>query len=313
MMRRRGLWLLALVAAIGSGCPEKRQPHKTGAPASGVSQPPGSAEERGPGAQKRLYEEAKRLLRAGKPAEAVKVFGRAAAAAPDGELLANCHLGMASAHGDLGQHERAVAALQKVVALRPSDPEAYRTLAIGLQDARRLGPARQALEQALALDPDQLSAYQELAALHVKEKNIEGAKKAYLGYELTRTRLIRRLGLAKDEKQREAAARALADARDEATAKALGLALTDRSRVVRLAVIRALGQMRLPQGVGPLRALGKKTRDPEERRLIQLSLQAIANAPEPHAPAHPAPGPPDGAEAGPSTRPGTKASNKTAP
>jgi len=174
-----------------------------------------------------------------------------------------------------------VAAYEKVVELRPSDPAAWQALAIGQEEAGQLGQARQSLEQSLALDADQLSAYQDLASLCLKEKDLEGAKQAYTRYEFRRTALIKALGLARSEERREAAAAALGQARDEATAKALGLALTDRSRVVRLAVIQALGQQGLVQGEGPLRLLLAKTTDPEERRLCQISLQIIARSPQP--------------------------------
>jgi Flp pilus assembly protein TadD len=296
-----------IAAALGllcGGCPEKDRdrPNLPGKTAARKKPAPPTVPESGPLAQKIHYEQAKSLLRAAKPREAVKVFRRAVEADENGELVANCYLGIGSALGDLGRHDKAVEAFEKVVELKPSDPEAYRALAIGLEDAGRLPEARRALEQALALDPDQLSAYQDLAGLYLKAKELEGAKKAYLRYELTRTRLIRSLGLAKDEKRRERAAHALADARDEATAKALGLALTDKSRRVRLAVIRALGQQRLSEGAGPLKALLERTKDPEERRLIQLSLQAIASAPQPGPqprpkPQAPAPAPDAGAPA----------------
>jgi len=272
--------LLLLVVAA---CPAKRGAKGDGRPAAGAKKtpPPPLVPSAGPLAQKIHYEQGKSLLRAGKPAKAIEQFEQAVEAAPKGPLVANCYLGIGSAHGELREHGRAVEAFRKVVALRPSDPEAYRALAIGLEDAGKLKDARESLEQALALDPSQLSAYQDLAGLHLKAKDLEGAKKAYLRYELTRTALIKTLGLSKNEEKRADAAMALGDARDEATAKALGLALTDSSRKVRLAVIRALGQQRLTEGGGPLRALLERTKDPEERRLIQLSLQAIASAPQP--------------------------------
>jgi tetratricopeptide (TPR) repeat protein len=275
------LLLLVVVAA----CPAKRDAKRDGPRAGGTGKtakpPPPLVPSAGPLAQKIHYEQGKSLLRAGKPTQAIEEFEQAVEADPKGPLLANCYLGIGSAHGELREHGRAVEAFRKVVGLRPSDPEAYRALAIGLEDAGKLKEARESLEQALALDPSQLSAYQDLAGLHLKAKDVEGAKKAYLRYELARTSLIKTLGLSKSEEKRAEAAAALGDARDEATAKALGLALTDSSRAVRLAVIRALGQQRLAEGRGPLRALLERTKDPEERRLIKLSLQAIASAPQP--------------------------------
>jgi len=271
-----------VLAVLLVACPKKRDRGDDRTRVGKAKKPPPpNVPSSGPLAQKIHFEQAKSLLRAGQPARAIPVFRQAIEADPAGKLVASCYLGLGSAHGDMRQHGRAVDAFQKVIELAPSDPEGYRALAIGLEDATRLREARQALEQAVALDPDQLSAYQDLAGLYLKEKDVEGAKKSYLRYELTRTRLIRTLGLVKDEDRRVRAAEGLGDARDEATAKALGLALTDRSRKVRLAVIRSLGQQRLAEGAGPLRALLKKTKDAEERRLIQLSLQAIGSAPQP--------------------------------
>jgi len=298
----RSLALLLLGVSI-LGCPERRdRPARPGEPAGAKKgkAPPPDLPSRGPLAQKIHYEQGKSLLRAGRPARAIEELRRAIKVAPQGKLVASCYLGIGSAYGDLKQHAKAVEAFQKVVELLPSDPEAYRALAIGLEDAGRIKEAQGALEQAVALDPDQLSAYQDLAAMYLKQKDLEGAKKTYLRYELTRTRLIRTLGLAKDEDRRVRAADALADARDEATCKALGLALTDRSRRVRLAVIRALGQQRLSEGAGPLRALLKKTKDPEEHRLIQLSLQAIESAPQPGPQPTPTPQPQSAPTAPPS-------------
>lgn len=268
---------------LATACP--RSPHKTPTADTGtVSKPekrPPDIPQRGPLAQRIHYEQAKSLLRAGRPADAVEVFRRAIDADPKGEMVANCYLGLGSALGELKRARQAVEAYSKVVELLPRDPEAYRALAIGQEEAGQLSEAQLSLQQALALDPDQLSAYQDLAALYLKQKDDEGAKKSYLQYELRRTYLIKTLGLSKDEQARVNAARALGDARDEATAKALGLALTDRSRAVRLSVIRALGQQALSQGTGPLKALLDKTTDPEEKRAIQLSLDIIHKAAQP--------------------------------
>ena len=101
---------------------------------------------------------------------------------------------------------------------------------MGLEEQGEVDEAIRSLEQSLALGADQLAAYQDLAALHLRKNDTEGAKRIYLRYEFKRTVLIQTLGLAKDEAQREAAALSLGEARDDATAKALGLALTDRSR-----------------------------------------------------------------------------------
>lgn len=278
-MRVTAIVALASLPLLLAGCP-KGERARADATAKEKKAAP-KIPKRGALAQKILYERGKSLLRAGRPAEAIKAFHEAVTAHPRGEALANCYLGLGSAYGELRRYAAAVAAYEKVVELRPGDPAAYQALAIGQEEAGKLQAARASLEQSLALDPDQLSAYQDLAGLHLKEKDLEGAKKAYVRYEFRRTALIKALGLAKSEERREAAAVALGQARDEATAKALGLALTDRSRRVRLAVIRALGQQGLGEGEGPLRQLLARTKDAEERRLCQISLKTIASTPQP--------------------------------
>ena len=282
------LWLIPILLlwTLG-GCPGKTKA-PTKAKAVAKKKAP-MAPNTGPLAQKILYEQGKSLLRAGRPIRAEKAFRRAIAAHHKGPQLANSWLGLGSVLGEQGRHKEAVKAYEKVVELQPTEPEAYRALAIGHEDTGDLKKARQALEQALALDGDQLSAYQDLATLCLKQKDIEAAKKIYLRYELRRTALIRVLGLVKDVDRRVNAALALGDARDEATVKALGLALTDSSRAVRLAVIRALGRQGLSAGAGPLKALLAKTADGEVKREIQISLKAIAAAAQPKT--QPAPQP----------------------
>lgn len=285
--------ILGLVVFSGAGCPDKSG-SKAGTKTADMSKGPPTLPVKGALAQKMLYEQGKSLLRAGRHQQAVKTFRRAISADPKGKGAANCYLGLGSALGELRRYTEAVEAYHKVVALRPDDPEAYRALAIGQEDAKRLKEARQSLEQALALDGDQLSAYQDLARLHLERREMESAKRVYLRYELRRTALIKALGLSKSEDRRVEAALALGEARDEATVKALGLALTDRSHRVRLAVIRSLGRQGLSQGEGPLRRLLESTKDPHERRAIQISLKAIADTPQPGPQPIPKPLAPDG-------------------
>ncbi len=248
-------------------------------------------------AQKIFYEQAKSLLRAGKMSKSVKYFKKAIEADPQGEMLANCYLGLGSALSEVKKFKEALAAYGRVVELRPDDPEAYRALAIGQEDAGLLRQARESLEQALALDGDQLSAYQDLATLYLQEKDLEGAKRTYMRYEIRRTALIKALGMAKSENRRVIAANALGHARDEETAKALGLALSDPSKQVRIAVIEALGRQGLAEGTGPLKALLAKAQDKEERQLIKLALELIANTPQPAPQAAPQPVAPTDADA----------------
>jgi Flp pilus assembly protein TadD len=286
--------LLCLLAILAAGCPRSTpKPTRPDARRPAAKRPPPDIPEQGPLAQRILYDQGKSLLRAGKPERAAEMFRRAIAAGGKEEGLANCYLGLGSALSELGRRDEAVEAYRKVAALRPSDPEAHRALAMGEEEAGKLEDAKRSLERSLELDPSQVSAYQDLAAIYLRAKDLEGAKKVYLRYELKRTELIKTLGLSREEDARVAAASALGEARDEATARALGLGLSDRSRAVRLAVIRALGQQGLAAGAGPLKDLLARSVDAEEKRAIEASLKAIAAAPQPSPASQPAPGAPE--------------------
>ncbi len=295
----RPLALGALVAVLLAGCPKAEDPSPL--PARKPPRPAAAPEipERGPLAQRVLYERAKSLLRAGKLPQAAESFRQAIAAHDKGDLLPSAHLGLASALGELGRPQEALREYQRVVELRPDDPEAYRALAIGQEDAGQLQQAAQSLEQSLAIDEDQLSAYQDLASLDLKMKRLEEAKAVYLRYELRRTALIEALALSEDLEERVRAAHALGDAKDEATCKALGLALGTADKKIRLAVIMALGRQGLAIGAGPLREQLARTSDPLERRQIEASLAAIQAAPQPPPQVPPA----VSAGAAPSTQP----------
>lgn len=287
---------VAALCLLLAACPSKRGGEKKGGggggPAKQVKAPPAKAPDipsRGPLAQKIYYEQAKGLLQGGRLEPAVESFRRAISAHEGGKLAANCYLGLGSALGELGQKAASVEAYRKVVALLPQDPGAYRALAIGLEDLGKLDEAASSLRQSLELDPDQLTAYQDLASLFLRQKDHAKAQQAFVAYEQRRARLIKVLGLSKEVEQRESAAAILGQARDESTARALGLALADNEKRVRLAVIRALGQQGLKSGAGPLKDRKRNTRDVDELKAIQFSLESIEAAVQP-APA-PAPAP----------------------
>ena len=272
---------ICLAAQIVAGCPSPKRHAQQDSGARAAKPKAERAPDmpsKGPLAQKIYYEQAKGLLRGGRLEPAAAAFRRAIKAQESGKLSANCYLGLGSTLGEMGQHEAAVAAYRKVVLLSPTDPDAYRALAIGLEEMGKLAEAAESLKQSLNLDPDQLTGYSDLAGIYLRVKDQPNAQKAFLAYEARRTTLIRVLGLSKDEEERATAAALLGQARDESTAKALGLALSDGSLPVRLAVIRALGQQGLKAGAGPLRALLERSTDDAERQAIKQSLLSIASA-----------------------------------
>ncbi len=289
--------LITGAALLLAACPADREategkrvepaPTKKAAPPSTKKAAP-DIPSKGPLAQKIYYEQAKGLLRGGRVEESAEAFRRAIAAQEEGKLASNCYLGLGSALGELGQRSAAVAAYRKVVALSPRDPDAYRALAIGLEELGRLDEAAATLRQSLQLDPDQLTAYQDLASLFLRQKDQKNARTVFMAYEQRRATLIKLLGLSRNPEEREAAAALLGQARDESTAKALGLALGDKDARVRMAVIVALGQQGLKAGAGPLKAMLEQTKDAAERKAIQRSLESIAAAVQP-APVPPVP------------------------
>lgn len=291
--------LLALPACTkDAGKGGEGRTDRKGSPAKGAKKPRNKGKkvpdlpERGPLAQRVLYQQAKGLLKAGRADKAIAVFRRAAAAHKGG-LEASCYLGLGSALAEAGKKREAVEAFRKVVRLRPSDATAYQMLSIGLRDAGKLKEAAEALEQASALEPDRLSTYQDLMALRLEMKDTAAAQRVYASYEARRKLLIQRLGSPTAGKREDAAA-ALGQARDDETAKALLTALDDQNAAVRMAVIRALGQQGLPLARAPLEALLKKSKHRHERRAIKLSLDAIKNAP-PAPQVQAVPAPPSGA------------------
>lgn len=278
----------ALSCAVGCTQPTSQQARgKKGSVKKGLGQgtaarprkPPPELPERGPLAQRVLYQQAKGLLRAGRAAAAIPIFRRAIEAHAGGQQQANCYLGLGSALSDTGKKQEAVEAFRKVVELLPQDAQAQQMLALGLTDLGKRAEAAAALEKAVALAPDRLSTYQDLMALYLEQKDIKGAQGVYGRYESRRALLAQRLKTSPRAEVREDAAAALGQARDGATSKVLVAALADRSASVRMAAIRALGQQGLVAGKKPLETLLGRVRHPEERRAIKQSLEAIKHAP----------------------------------
>jgi tetratricopeptide (TPR) repeat protein len=241
-VRRAALVALLLVAA----CKDKPS-----APAPVATPPPDA---------RSLYGQGKAALEDKRLADAVKLFTQATTLAPDPELKANAWLGLGAAYGELGDNAHAVAAWEQVTVLRPSDADAWRVLAEGLAQAGKQERQAQALAHVIAIDPDDLATYLELAGLDTALKQEDAAKDVYLRYENRRRDAVLQLGKSKDPAERAAAAEALGGARDAGTARALVLALTDKDARVRAACAQALGR------IGP-------DVDPEVRPALKLLLQ----------------------------------------
>jgi hypothetical protein len=162
--------------------------------------------------------------------------------------------------------------------LKPDDPDAWRVLAEGLAaDGKREREAT-ALEHVIALDPDDLSAYLDLAGLDVAVGKADASKDVYVRYETRRREAVMQLGKSKEPAARVAAAEALGGARDAGTARALVLALTDKDAGVRIACAESLGRIGVdidPDVRPALQALLKKEPDAKVRAAVEDALRLV--------------------------------------
>src|SRR5438477_5036940 len=114
--------------------------------------------------------------------------------AADPELKANAWLGLGAAYGELGDNAHAIAAWEQVTVLRPDDADAWRVLSEGLAQAGQRERQAQALGHVIAIDPDDLAAYLDLAGLDAQLKLNDAAKDVYLRYENRRREAVLQLG-----------------------------------------------------------------------------------------------------------------------
>lgn len=264
----RAALLAAALLALG-GCKKDRP---EGAPAAVTG---GAAAEDAAG----LYAAGKSALAHKRPSDAVTAFTQATTRARDPDLRANAWLGLGAAYEDLGDHAHAVAAYEQVTVLRPDDPDGWRVLAEGLGAAGERARQAQALDHVIALDPDDLAAYLDLAGLDVALGKADASKDVYLRYETRRRDALVALGRASIPTERVHAAETLGGARDAGTAKALVLAMTDKDPTVRLACARSLGRIGVdvdPQIRPALATLRGREQEPDVRRAIDEALAGAA-------------------------------------
>ncbi len=99
------------------------------------------------------------LVRAGRPAEAVKVLEEVDPDASD----ADTENGLALAYTALGRYEEATSVLEKAVAARPQDPRPLETLSFVAIQRERYGEARDDARRALEIDGRRPNAWNNLA------------------------------------------------------------------------------------------------------------------------------------------------------
>jgi tetratricopeptide (TPR) repeat protein len=252
---------LALTAALLCGCPRRAAPPSPADAALTAEQ---------------AFLHAKFELEQGRRAEAMRLFREAALGAPTPELKANALLGLGSALSEAGDHKQALTAYEEVATLRPDEPDAWRVLAYEAHTSGAREAEARALEHLVALQPDSLSAYLDLAGVDVALGRVEQSKDVYLRYEARRKDLILELAAAKEPKEREAACEALSGAKDATTARALVLALTDRAPSVRRACLEAIGRLGVdvdPEIRPALKAYAARERDPQLKRAAEEALR----------------------------------------
>jgi len=163
--RRGSAALLAAVAALAlagcSGLPlqlplmggNTATAAKAAASASAASAPEAAASQAAvtPAAQ-RAFDDARRLMRAGRLDEAERVLLALTKSDPD---LGGPHANLGVIYRDSGNRlEPAIAELETAVRLSPRQPRFHNELGVAYRQAGQFGKARQAYEQALALDPN---------------------------------------------------------------------------------------------------------------------------------------------------------------
>ncbi len=126
----------------------------------------------------RQYNEALRLMNAGKMREAQKIFLGILGRKPDHVEVLN-HMGVISA--SLGNKKEAVSFFNKALDYRPNYPKAYNNLGLVMMSEGNLQLAEEYFRKAIAMDPDSLEPYLNLSALLRAEKKFPEAAKILEG------------------------------------------------------------------------------------------------------------------------------------
>jgi len=111
----------------------------------------------------RAYDDARRLLAAGRTAEAERAFKTLAQAHPE---LGGPQANLGLIHRQAGRSAEAVVALEKAVEASPRQPIYFNQLGVAYREAGQFEKARAAYEQALELDANYAAALLNLGILH---------------------------------------------------------------------------------------------------------------------------------------------------
>jgi Flp pilus assembly protein TadD len=111
----------------------------------------------------RAYDDARRLLAAGRTADAERAFKTLAQAHPE---LGGPQANLGLIHRQAGRADEAVAALQKAVEASPKQPVFFNQLGVAYREQGQFAKARGAYEEALELEPNYAAAVLNLGILH---------------------------------------------------------------------------------------------------------------------------------------------------
>jgi len=127
----------------------------------------------------RILDRANYLLEEGRPADSLRCLSQIDGTHLEGDALIEAVSLRAWALSELGQHDRAVAAVEEILDLYPDSARLHAARGIALSNADDLEEARRSLEQAYFLDHEDSVAIANLALVYEKLRDYEQAMELY--------------------------------------------------------------------------------------------------------------------------------------
>lgn len=126
-----------------------------------------------------VLEKANRLLEDGKPADSLRCLDEVEEHIFDADDRIECTALRACALSEMGQHDNALTALQRVIEEFPESARLFEALGLVLSNRNDLEPAREALETAMRLDPDDATLVANLALVYERMRDYSTAGRLY--------------------------------------------------------------------------------------------------------------------------------------
>lgn len=127
----------------------------------------------------RILDRANYLLEEGRPADSLRCLSQIDGTHLEGDALIEAVSLRAWALSELGQHERAIAAVEQILEAYPDSARLHAARGIALSNADDLEEARRSLEQAFILDQEDSVAIANLALVYEKLRDYEQALELY--------------------------------------------------------------------------------------------------------------------------------------